>query len=244
LKKPLCQYIIIIIVGFNQLIAKAQVVFEQVRNTEPVTYYVNNPFGNNAAFTWTITGGTIAGHSSPYTAVGADTIEVIWNDSNRTSANYGSLMVSEIVKWPGGSTCSSEEENINVESWVQPKAATDFADLIVCTGEAFVVRVNFEGKPGYKYKWKLYDKENPETIIEDHTAEFVSCIDTSTDIVIAGIENNNTTEKMYEFEITDVQDAFTDGMPGNVSMGSVTVYVQPKTPAGILKSNSHLIRRL
>ena len=79
MEKPLRLYIAIVIIGFNFLHAGAQSANEIVRNTEPVTYYVNNPFGNNAELTWTITGGTIMGHASPYTADGADTIKVLWN---------------------------------------------------------------------------------------------------------------------------------------------------------------------
>lgn len=243
MKRPWCLYILLIVFGFNLLSTKAQVTFEQIRNTDTITYYVNNPYGNNAEFTWTITGGTMVGHSSPYTADGADTIQVIWDDSNKTSANYGSLTVSEIVKWPGGSSCSSEEEQINVESWVQPKAITDTSDIIICSGESFAIKVDFEGKSEYKYKWKLYDKENPAIIIEDYTAEFINSINPSTDIVIAGIENSSGAEKLYEFEIIDVKDGFPDDMPGNVSLARATIYVQPKTSAGTLKSNSHLIRR-
>lgn len=236
-------YFIGFVFGLNLLNAKAQVDSDPIRNTDTITYYLKNPYGNNAEFTWTITGGTILGHSSPYIEYGADTIHVIWNDSNKTSANYGSLKVSEIVHWPGGSSCASKEEQIDVESWVRPKAATDTSDIIVCSGESFAIKLDFEGKPGYKYKWKLYDKENPAIIIEDHTTEFINSINPSTDIVIAGIENSSSTEKLYEFEVTDVQDGLTDGMPGNVSMARVTINVQPKKSAGTLESNKHLIRR-
>jgi hypothetical protein len=243
LKSYLCLYFALVLIGFSVLKAKAQVVFEQIRNTDPVTYYVNNPYGDQALFTWTITGGTLVGHSSPYTANGADTVEVKWNDTNRNSANYGSLTVSEIVKWHDGSTCPSEEEKINVESWVQPKAQTDTSGILMCPGEPFVIRVYFEGKPGYRYKWKLYDLENPAIPVEDHTDVFISSINSFADIDIPALENSVSTEKLYEFEITDVQDGFADGMPGDVSSARVTIFVQPKTAAGILKSNNHLIRR-
>ena len=238
LKETWYLYIIGLVFGFNILNAKAQVTFQQTRSADTIIYYLNTPYSNIAEFTWIITGGTIAGHSSPYTADGADTIQVIWNDSNKTTANYGSLKVSETIKWPGGPFCSSEEEQINVESWVRPKAITDTSDIIICSGESFVIRVDFEGKPEYKYKWKLYDKDNPTVIIEDHTNEFINSINPSTDIIITGIENSGSAEKLYEFEITDVQDGLADGMPGDVLSAKVTIYVQPKTSAGTLNSNS------
>lgn len=243
MKRSWYLYIAIVVLGFNLLSTKAQFIFEQIRNSDTIVYYVNSPYGNNAEFTWTITGGTIIGHSSPYTADGADTIKVIWNDSNKTSANYGSLRVYEVVNWTSGSSCSSDEEQINVESWVQPKASTDTSGIIICSGESFVIKVDFEGKPEYRYKWKLYDKDNPAIVIEDHTAGFINSINTSTDIVIAGIENSGSAEKLYEFEITDVQDGLPDDMPGNVSLARLTIYVQPKTSAGTLESNEQLIRR-
>jgi hypothetical protein len=243
LKRNRYQYLIGLILSFNLLNTLAQVPTEQARSTDTITYYIINPHGNNAEITWTITGGTIVGHPSPYTADGADTIQVIWNDSNKTSANYGLLKVSEIVKWPGGISCPSPEEQINVESWSRPKAKTDTSDLIICPGESFAIKIDFEGKPGYRYKWKLYDRDNPTMLIEDHTAEFITSINPSTDILIAGIENNTGTEKMYEFEITDVQDALNDSIPGDVSMAGVSIYVQPKTSAGMLKNSDYLIRR-
>lgn len=236
-------YIIVLVFGINLLNARAQINYEQTRSSDTITYYLINSYGNNAVFTWTVTGGEIAGHLSPYTAAGADTIQVIWSDSNKTTANYGSLSVSEVVNWPSGASCPGDEEQINIESWVQPKASTDTAGIIVCTGEPFVITVNFEGKPEYKYKWKLYDKENPEIIVEDYTSDFINCANPSTDIVFDGMENADSTEKIYVFEVTDVQDGLDDGMPGNVSMGRVKIYVQPKKPAGALKSNNHLIRR-
>lgn len=196
-----------------------------------------------AEITWSVFGGTIAGHSTPYTAEGADTIQVIWNNSNKTSANYGSLHVSEIIHWPGGPSCPSEEEQINVESWVQPTATTDTSGIIVCRGETFMITINFEGKPGYQYKWKLYDSENPELLIENHTTEFINSSEPSADILIAGLENNGSTQKLYEFEVTEVLDALNDSVPGNVSMAGVTIYVQPEPIAGTLKSSDQLIRR-
>ncbi len=243
MRRPWWPYISLVVFGFNLLSAKAQITFEQIRNTDTITYYVINPYGNKAEFTWTITGGIIVGHSSPYTANGADTIKVLWDDSNRTSANYGILRVSEIVNWSGGSSCSSEEEQINVESWVQPKAIAFTSDSVICSGESFVINVDFEGKPEYKFKWKLYEKDNPTIIVEDHTNEFTISITPSTEIVLAGIENSSNTEKLYVLEITDVQDGFPDGMPGNLSSARVTLYVQPKASAGTLNSNGNLIRR-
>ena len=61
--------------------------------------------------------------------------------------------------------------------------------------------------------------------------------------MIPGIENNSGAEKIYEFEITDVQDDLTDGMPGDLSVAKVSIYVQPKISAGQLKNNNYLIRR-
>ena len=236
-------YIFLLVLVINGLSAKAQVPFAQARSADSITYYVINPHGNNAEFTWIISGGIIVGHSSPYTADGADSIKVIWDDTNKNTANYGSLSVYEVVNWPSGSSCSSDEEQINVEAWVQPKASIDTSGIIVCSGEEFIITIDFEGKPEYRYKWKLYDKDNPAIVIEDHTAGFIDCSNISTDIVIAGIENNGNTEKLYEFEITDVQDGLIDGMPGNVTSGRATIRVQPKATAGTLESNGQLIRR-
>lgn len=243
LKTIRCLYLIGLVLVFNMLHINAQINYETIRNTDTISYYVNNSHGNKAEFTWTIIGGIIVGHSSPYTADGADTIRVIWDDSNRTSANYGSLKVSKIVKWSGGVSCQSEETEIHVESWVQPKAATDTTGISVCPGESFVIQLVFEGKPPYQYKWKLYEKEDPGVVVEDYTAGFISSIDPSTGIVIAPIENNSSTEKIYEFEVTEVQDELDDGMPCDVSMAGVTIYVQPKLAAGTLESSNHLIRR-
>ena len=220
-----------------------QIPVEQARSADTIIYYIINPYGNDAEITWTITGGIIVGHPSPFTSDGADTIQVIWNDSNKTSANYGLLKVSEIVKWPGGISCPSPEEQLNVESWSRPKAITDTSDLLLCPGEYFTIKIDFQGKPEYSYKWKLYERNNPTLIIEDHTAEYITSISSSTDIVIPGIENDTGTEKIYEFEITDVQDALNDSIPGDVSTAGVSIYVQPKSPAGVLKNNNYLIRR-
>lgn len=196
-----------------------------------------------AEFTWTIAGGIIAGHPSPYTAAGADTIQVIWNSLNKTSANYGSLKVFEIINWPVGISCQGEENQINVESWAQPKAITDTSGIRVCKGESFVITINFEGKPGYQYKWKLYDKENPSIILEDYTTDFITSINPSVDIVFTGIENSSSTQKLYEFAVTEVKDGLDDNMPGNVSMARVTIYVEPEPKVGTLRSINPLIRR-
>ena len=236
-------YIIGLITVFNFLNANAQIALEQIRNTDTVTYYLLNPEGNNAEFTWTITGGSIAGHTSPYTAVGADTIQVIWDDSNKTTANYGSLKVSKVINWAGGASCTSPEEQIDIESWVQPKAITDTTGIIVCPNEPFSIKLDFEGNPAYKYKWKLYDKDNPTVILVDTTAAFLSTTNTSTDIELEGIENLGSAEKIYVFEVSDVQDAIEDGMPGDISMGRVNIHVQSRSSAGTLNSTNSLIRR-
>ena len=243
MKTVRCLYVSGIVLVFNLLYVNAQIDYDTIRNTDTIVYYVNNPHGITAEFTWTIDGGTITGHSSPYTADGADTISVMWDDANRTSANYGSLKVSKIVKWPGGVSCQSDETEIHVESWVQPKASTDTTGINICPGESFTIQLVFEGKPPYQYKWKLYEKEDPGVIIEDHTAGFISSPGPSTGIIIAAIENNSGTEKIYEFEVTEVQDGLDDGMPCDVSMAGVTVYVQPKPAAGTLENSNHLIRR-
>lgn len=216
---------------------------EQARSADTIAYYIINPYGDIAEITWTITGGTIVGHPSTYTADGADTIQVVWNDFNKNSINHGSLIVSEIVKWPAGISCASPEEQLNVEAWVRPKAITDTSGLVVCPGEPFAIKVDFEGKPGYRYKWKLYDRNDTAIIIEDHTAEFITCVNSSTDILVDGIENNTGTQKIYEFEITGVQDALNDNIPGDLSMAGVSIHVQPEPPVGILKNNNSLIRR-
>jgi len=236
-------YLVRLVFVFNLINVNAQIDYEKIRNTDTISYYVNNPYGNLAELTWTIDGGTIVGHSTLYTAEGADTIKVIWDDSNKNTANFGSLKVSESLSWPGGSSCQSEEEQIHVESWVQPKATTNISSIRVCQGESFVVKINFEGEPGYQYKWKLYEKEYPEILVENHTTDFINSINTSADIVIAGLKNSSSSQKLYKFEITDVQDGLNDGMTGNVLMSWATIYVQSKPLKGTLKTTNHLIRR-
>lgn len=236
-------YIIGLVFSLGVLHNYAQDSIVLTRCSVPITYYVHNPYGNNATFTWTITGGTIPGHTSPYTSDGADSISVIWNAAATTEANPGSLKVWETVHWPDGASCSSAEEQIQVEAWVRPKAITDTTDRYVCLDEAFTIPVFFEGKPGYRYTWKLYDKDNPYIIIEDHTAGYISCDSTYTDILIAGIRNTTGTEKQYIFEITGVQDSLDDGMTGEISTARITIHVWPKTSTGILYNNNHLIRR-
>ncbi len=243
MKKTGSQYLIGLFIAIHVLNINAQDTTELARSADTIFYYIINPHGNNAEITWTITGGIIIGHSSPYTEDGADTIRVIWNDSNKTNANYGSLKVSYIVNWAIGSSCESPEEQINVESWVRPKAIVNTSSLSICSGDTFKIRVNFEGKPGYKFKWKLFDRDNPAKIIEDHTETFITCNDSLTDILITGIDNNTGTEQVYDFEITDVNDGLTDGTPGDVSTAKASIYVQPKALPGILKDDNHLIRR-
>ena len=138
-------YISLLAFVFNLMSAYALVTPEETRSADTIAYYVINPHGNHAEFTWTISGGTIIGHSSPYTATGADTIKVLWDDTNKNSANFGSLRVSEVVNWPGGPSCSSDEMQIDVEAWVRPKTITDTSDIIVCSCEEFVITVDFEG---------------------------------------------------------------------------------------------------
>lgn len=132
---------------------------------------------------------------------------------------------------------------ILVESWVQPKAIVDTSDIIICPDESFVIKVDFEGKPPYRYKWKLYEKNNPEVWVEDHTTEYSSSISPSIDIPITALQNNSDTEKEYVFEITEVKDSLKDDMPCNVSMARQPIYVQPKQTVGTLKSSNHLISR-
>ncbi len=236
-------YFLGLVLSINILNIHAQVPIEQARSADTISYYINNPYGNSAEITWSINGGIIVGHFSPYIADGADTIQVIWNNSLKNSANDGFLAVSEIVHWLGGSSCQSPEEQIYVEAWAPPKAITDSSSLKICPGESFTIQVVFEGKPGYRYKWKLYERENPALLLEDHTTDFITCNNPSADIIIAGVENNTGIEKILEFEITDVQDGLSDNMPGDISMGKVSIHVQPKKSAGTLKSNNYLIRR-
>jgi hypothetical protein len=236
-------YLIGLFFVFDLILVNAQIDYEQIRNTDTISYYVNNPYGTMAEFTWIISGGTIVGHSTPYTAAGADNILVIWNDSNRTTPNFSYLRISETINWPDGASCQSDEEQIDVESWVQAKASTDTSGIRVCRGESLVIKVEFEGKPGYQYKWKLYEKENPEILVEDHTSDFENSINPSIDILIAGIENNSNTQKIYEFLVTEVRDGLNDDMPGDVSMASATIYVQPVPLIGEIKSSNNLIRR-
>jgi hypothetical protein len=231
------------VLGFNILNANAMIPPEEARSADTIIYYIKNPYGNSAEITWSITGGIIVGHSSPYTADGADTIKVIWNDTKKSSVNPGSLKVSEIVKWAGGTSCPSPEEQINVESWVKPKVITDTLALNICSEDSIIIKVYFEGKPEYKYKWRLYEKNNPSQIIEDYTTNFIISNDTITYIKIAGIKNTTGSVQIYEFEITEVHDGLTDKTHGDVSMGKTSIYIQSETSIGTIKNNNQLIRR-
>jgi hypothetical protein len=238
------QYFIGLVFLFFIRNAIAQISPEQIRNSDTISYYVIAPFSSKAEFTWTITGGSIIGHSSPYTAIGADTIKVIWNNSNKNDANYGTLNVFERISWSGTDYCQSEETDIKVESWVRPAAIAEMSNINVCQGEPFTVSVRFQGKPGYNFKWKLYDKENPNILIEDHSTEFINCSYLSADINLNGINNSSDSLKYYVFEITDVQDGLNDNLSADLSMGKIIIGVQPIPNIGIPQSNKKLIRRL
>lgn len=228
-------------IGIYQVYAQEPVV--QDRSADTTIYYVENSLGSNAVFTWNITGGIIPGHGSSYTAEGADSIEVIWNDSCKSCANKGTLTVYKIVSWPDGNFCISPEEQISVEAWSRPKATADTNTRFVCSQKAFDIELSFEGKPGYQYQWKLYDKNNPSLVLEDHTDEYTSSGNPFTSISIAGITNTSEVEKQYVFELTALKDALDDGMPEDLTEAKKIIVVRPQASAGQLKYTNYLKRR-
>ena len=221
---------------------------QTIRNNTDVQYTVNNSDGTNAIFTWTITGGTIIVSGlpqvSPYTQLGtaASTVSVYvrWDNTNKTTANAGSLIVSKTV-----GTCTSINQTFTVQSWVAPKASISTMPFSVCSGTPISVNANFEGNAGnsgYLYQWRVV-KVSDGSIVEDHTASSISSVTATSTITIANIVNNSGAAILYRFELTLMQDGFTDVASGDISAANVIFTVNSVPVIGIISSSNSLILR-
>ena len=214
-----------------------------IRNTDPISYTVSNPDGNNATFTWTVTGGTIVDQSSPYSATGANSIQVIWDNANKTSVNIGNLTVSKVIDHGDGVSCPGPDQIMEIQSWVSPKATVATSNFHVCSGEASTVDLTFEGKADYSYKWKVYQKDTPANIVEDKTGSFLTSNTSSVTVDIASVVNISGSDIIYVFAVTQVQDAFADIDDGDITTATVEMTVHSTSDIGPIQSGSSLISR-
>jgi hypothetical protein len=217
-----------------------------------VTYSVANTEGTKASYTFTITNGTIqsvtpaSGTKTALTATFTDvpngtpvSITVVWNNTNKTSSNDGTITVSKTVDFGGGSCGSAGTQVSNIKSWTMPLAKVTTPTFDVCSGVAPApIAVSFEGNAGtsgYEYKWKV-SKVSDGTGGEDHTASFTSSAAASTTVPVAAITNNSGAPIAYKFEITQMQDGFTDIVNGDITTASVTFNVNPVPTVGPISS--------
>jgi len=221
-----------------------------VRNTSPITYSANNADGVNATFTWTVTGGTIVvggvDQTSPYTQNGTVaatvSIQVRWNNTNTTSANTGSVTVSKTV---GALSCPSADHLVNVQSWVAPSASVTSTAFIVCSGDASSVNLAFQGNAGtsgYLYRWRVV-RVSDNVVVEDHTVANISSAIATASVNIAAINNATASPVQYRFELTQMQDGFTDIAAGNITAATVLFTVNPVPTIGTINSSTSLILR-
>jgi hypothetical protein len=221
-----------------------------IRNTALVTYTANNADGVNATFTWTVTGGTIVvggvDQSSPYVQVGTAaatvSVQVRWANTNTTSANLGTLAVSKTV---GALACPSADHTVNVQSWVAPLARVTTTPFDVCSGNTGTVNLGFEGNPGnsgFLYRWRVV-RVSDNVVVEDHTAANISSAAATASATIAGITNVTSSPVAYRFEITQMQDGFTDIAAGNITAATVTFNVNPVPVVGPINSSTSLTLR-
>lgn len=220
-----------------------------VRNTSPITYSANNPDGTSAIFTWEVSGGTIVvggvDQTSPYiqngTAAATVSIQVRWNSTNTTSANTGTLTVSKTV---GALSCPSADHVVNVQSWVAPSASVTSTAFTVCSGDASSINLAFQGNAGaagYLYRWRVV-RVSDNAVVEDHTAANSSSATATASVAIAGITNATAAPVQYRFELTQMQDAFSD-MNGTITAGSLVFTVNPVPTIGTINSSANLILR-
>jgi hypothetical protein len=216
-----------------------------VRNTSDVQYTVQNPDGASASFTWIVSGGTIivggVAQTSPYVQAGtaASTVSVYvrWDNTNKTSANNGTLNVSKTV-----GACGSSTQTFTVQSWVSPLARVTTAPFSVCSATSSSVSVNFEGNAGnsgFLYQWRVV-KVSDGSVVEDHTASSVSSATSTANISIAAITNTTGAAVSYRFEITSIQDGFTDIANGDLTAANVTFSVNPEPVVGPISSSDSL----
>lgn len=219
-----------------------------VRNTSPVTYTVNNPDGVNAVFKWQVEGGTIVSggdQTSPFTQAGTAaatvSIQVRWDNTSTTSANTGKLTVSKTV---GTLNCPSADHVLNVQSWVAPSASVTSTAFTVCSGDASSVNLAFQGNAGtagYQYRWRVV-RDSDNHLEQDHTATSSSSATATATVNLAAITNTTTAPVKYRFEITQMQDAFSD-MDGTITAGSLVFTVNPVPSIGTINSSASLSLR-
>jgi hypothetical protein len=221
---------------------------QTIRNNSDVQYTVSNPDGVAATFTWIVTGGTIyisgvaqpSTYTQPGTAAANVSIFVRWDNTNKTSANAGTLSVSKTV-----GTCASTVQTFTVQSWVAPLARVSTASFSVCSGTASSASVDFEGNAGnsgYLYSWRVV-RVSDMSVVEDHTASLIPSTTTTVTPSIAGITNTSGAPIQYRFELTLMQDGFTDIAAGDVSAANVTFTVNPVPAIGPINSSNSLILR-
>ncbi|HEY4787123.1 MAG TPA: hypothetical protein VIH57_13790 [Bacteroidales bacterium] len=214
-----------------------------VRNSSDVQYTVSNSDGTNATFTWTVNGGTIIVGGTPQvypytqagTAAATVSIYVRWNNTNTTTANNGTLTVSKVVN----GTCTSNVQTVNVESWVAPSVSITSTPPAICSGNGTSVNLAFTGKSNYLYWWKV-TRLSDNTIVEDHTTSSTSSTLATSTVTIAPI--TNATSQTYRFEVTRMQDGFTDS-DLNLTGISVDFIVNAPLPVGPINSSNSLTPR-
>ena len=221
---------------------------QTVRNNADIQYTVSNPDGITATFTWTVTGGTIyvggiaqvSPYAQPGTVAANVSIYVRWDNTNKTSANAGTLSVSKTT-----GTCTSNVQTFTVQSWVTPLARVTTVPFSVCSGTSSSVNLNFEGNSGssgYLYRWRVI-RISDGSVTEDHTAASISTAAPAAIATIAGITNASGAPIQYRFELTLMQDGFTDVAAGNITTANVTFTVNPASAIGPISSSNSLILR-
>jgi hypothetical protein len=207
-----------------------------VRNTSPITYTVANPDGAGTTFSFIVTNGTIlvngAPKASPFdtlTAAANVSIQVRWDNTNKTSANIGTLAVSKTL-----GTCAGSVLTLNVQSWVAPSVTASSTTTTFCSGGAPLIDLAFQGKSNYGYTWQVLDASN--NVVQGPTA--VANVNTiTTTVTPSGI----TTAGTYRFQITTMQDGFTDVV--NNSVVTVAYTINPIPTINNINSSSNLTPR-
>lgn len=223
-----------------------------IRNTNPVTYTVGNPDGAAATFTWTVTGGTIVvggvDQASPYTALAANSIQIRWNNTNRTSSNDGTVTVSKVVDYGGGTvTCTpASDQSFDVEAWTSPKGEVTTADFDDCAGAAPSIDLAFEGRANYEYQWRVYLSTAPGVNLQSSGAPAVwaSSAAAAATVNLAALPNATSGDLIYIFELTAMRDGFTDIAAGDISADNqVEIIIHPVPVVGPVNSSSSLTPR-
>lgn len=219
-----------------------------IRNATNPTYTVANPDGAAATFTWTVTGGTIVvggvDQVSPYTAAAANAIEIRWSNTNRNTANTGTVTVTKVVDYGGGAvTCTpSTAQTFNVEAWTSPKGDATTADFDDCAGATPSVALAFEGRANYEYQWRVYNQAAPGVDIQT-SGGWVSGAAATATVNIAALANATAADIVYVFELTQMRDGFIDIAAGTITDSQVLITIHPIPVVGPVNSSSSLILR-